>query len=207
MARLTRQLGRALSGFYRGTVPNTILSVLAVLLGFGLASAWQGREESLKEMRNLLGVLNPLTDEVTVLRGELRVMQRESPCDISKIKEFNTSLWQSISTSERALILGDLYPKVRSAYTTLTAAPIGAKPSEARCRELLASLRNDFDALRETMKSRLLSVEAEYKALREVQASGLWSFVGATLGWSVVLLVLLPAALYGLMALVTRVTY
>ncbi|MBI3997776.1 MAG: hypothetical protein HY355_01995, partial [Armatimonadetes bacterium] len=41
MAERTRRLGQALNAWYRGSAAGILMNVLAIILGFGIASAWQ----------------------------------------------------------------------------------------------------------------------------------------------------------------------
>ncbi len=201
-ARATRQLGRALANFYQGTAINVTLNLLAVLLGFGLASSWQAREENLREMRSFLSVLKPLQEEVTTLAGHARELHRATPC---KIGGFDVSLWQSIATSERALVLEDLYSKVRGAYAEVSGAVAVAEMlDETGCKGLLGKLRTTLESLERTMRERIAGVEADYDALKRRQASGLVAFIGTTIGWFAVIVLGLPAVSYIVLHLTTR---
>jgi hypothetical protein len=215
LVHVTREFGNRLSTFYQTTAINAILTLLAVLLGFGLASVWQAREDQLKDLRNQLAVLIPLSEEATNLRHRAAEL---GPAEKCAITGFDTAFWASIETTERAQFLAKpVYDAVRGNYARLRRAEAATlQLSQRGCRQLLERARLAFGSQARILENEILRVTAEQQDLNESrrlgllafvrsEASGLLAFIGTTLGWLIGILLVVPATVYGLLLLAARV--
>lgn len=203
MARLTRRFGGFLTGFYVTTALNVLITVMSVLLGFWLASAWADRQDSLKEMRSLLIILRPLHDEVATLSQRAQGLRGSKACDLEQLKY---TRWKSIeSTNESLLLNRDLYRAAQNTFDKLAGSLAEAENLQGGdCGGLLTLHIQRLESLRVVLDSEIRRIRGDHDALHASQERGLRAFVEDTLGSTPVLLVLIPVAVYGLMIVATR---
>lgn len=202
---LTRRFGRGISRFYQVTAVNIVLNVLAVLLGFHLASEWQARIDRLRDIRSELSVLRPMQREVATLHRVAAAGAESGSC---RTAGFDTSVWRSIVTTERALWIDDaVYTKISEAYRDLSAtihAAASGRMGEDGCAEVFEERTPQLKRLLDDITARKTTLEAEHGTLLESRQRGLGAFIRETLGWRSVAVLLFPAAAYGLLVAVVR---
>ncbi len=208
MVERTRRLGRALSVWYRGGAVSLLTNVLAIILGFGIASAWQARQDELRDLRGQLGVLNPLSAEVAF--NSSRAAELLPPQDqpaLCKLEGFSTAVWKRLSaTAEIALLDPGLYKQVEDAYTDLDVVlgPIGQTMRGRICVDQLKRLNQSLEKLEQTMAASITSVKTKmFARASEPATSGLINFVGRMLIYMMGIL-LLPGAVYWFMLATSR---
>jgi hypothetical protein len=214
LQRITKEFGDRLSGFYQTTAINVILNLIAVLLGFGLASAWQAREDQLRDLRSQMAVLQPLSEETVNLTNRAKSLQLAERCEITG---FDTSVWSSLENSERAVLLEDsVHATVRKTYASLRrASATYPLMGQVGCQRQLDALRLSFGSLTRILDNEILRVEAEQRDLNlsrrlgllafvQSQTSGLLTFIGTTVGWLVAILLVAPAMVYGTLVAATK---
>jgi hypothetical protein len=208
MAQRTARLGRALNVWYRGGAVSILLNVLSIILGFGIASAWQARQDELRDLRGQLAVLNPLSDEVAF--NASRAAELVPPADqpaLCKVEGFQNAAWNRLSaTAEIALLDPLLYKQIEDAYTDLDVAlgPIGQRLRGSKCVEQLKLLAQTFDKLSQVMGEVVKSIKVQMRErAKEPATAGLINFVGRMLGL-LMLVLLLPGAVYWAMVVLLR---
>lgn len=195
MADRTRRFGRALNVWYRGGAISILTNILAIIMGFGIASAWQARQDELRDLRGQLGVLNPLAIEVAF--NAARAAELSDQPAQCKFDGFNQSTWTRLNASaEIALLDPKLYAQLEAAYGDLDVATGFTKLRGSACVKQLQLLRQGFGKLKEDMTARISVVRTMmFARATEPATAGLFNFVGRMLAVTVGLL-LLPGAVY-----------
>jgi hypothetical protein len=200
-----RRVGKGVGRFYQVTAINIVLNVLAVLLGFHLASEWQARIDRLRDIRNELSVLRPMQREVATLHRVAAAGAESGSC---RTTGFDTSVWRSIVTTERALWIDDaVYAQISEVYRDLSAtvhAAASGRMGEDGCAEVFEERTPQLKRLLDDITARKSTLEAEHGTLLESRQRGLGAFIRETLGWRSVAVLLFPAAAYGLLVAVVR---
>jgi len=195
MAERTRRLGRALSVWYRGGAISILTNILAIIMGFGIASAWQARQDELRDLRGQLGVLNPLAQEVAFNAAHAaELSDQPSQC---KFDGFNNATWGRLTaTAEIALLDPKLYKQLEETYQDLDVATGPTKLRGSACVQQLQRLRQGFEKLQEIMAGSVVAVRAKmFERATEPATAGLINFVGRMLAVTIGLL-LLPGLIY-----------
>jgi len=195
MADRTRRFGRALTVWYRGGAISILTNILAIIMGFGIASAWQARQDELRDLRGQLGVLNPLAIEVAF--NAARAAELSDQPAQCKFDGFNQATWTRLTaTAEIALLDPRLYNQLEETYQDLDVATGPTKMRGSACVEQLQRLRQGFGKLKEDMAARITAVRTMmFARAAEPATAGLFNFVGRMLAVTVGLL-LLPGAVY-----------
>lgn len=175
---------------------TVVVNFLAVILGFSIATAWEARKDQLDDTIELVSVLDPLRAEITRLIAHTKQLQSREQC---AVEGYEIPYWEEISASKDVRVLRDLYGRVRQVYVDLAAAA-----SQPDCRAALTDMRRKLELLEDDLERSLQYAEARLGQLTRDVQTGRPQFI---LGLSVVTvgaLLALPAALYHLLAGVSR---
>ncbi|MGH9651086.1 MAG: hypothetical protein ACRD3I_11525 [Terriglobales bacterium] len=198
MADRTRRLGRSLTVWYRGGAISILTNILAIIMGFGIASAWQARQDELRDLRGQLGVLNPLAQEVAF--NAARAAELSDQPAQCKFDGFNNATWARLTaTAEFALLDPRLYKHLEETYQDLDVATGPTKLRGSACVQQLQRLRQGFGKLKDDMAASIIAVRTKmFERATEPATAGLVNFVGRMLVVTIGLL-LLPGAVYWVM--------
>lgn len=209
MAERTRRLGRVLNGWYRGGAVSIFTNILAIMIGFGIAGAWQARQDELRDLRGQLAVLNPLSEEINFNAQEAVVLQPSSPdrVDQCKFQGLKNDVWKRLeATAEVALLDPLLGEHVEDAYGALAdvlVGPLSLSRGKA-CVKQLKALAQTFQKLDQAVATARDAVKRQMRARAQEPATrGLFNFVGRTLFIAIGIL-LLPGAVYWAMLVASR---
>lgn len=203
MAALTRRLGRALNVWYRGGAISILTNILAIIMGFGIAGAWQARQDELRDLRGLLGVLNPLGQEISFNAAHATELS-DQPAEC-KLDGFSQTTWTRLNaTAEIALLDPRLYRQLEEAYQDLEVATGPIRLRGSACVQQLQRLRQGFGKLQEDIAASITDVKTKmFVRASEPATTGLINFVGRMLAVTIGLL-LLPGAVYWAMLVAIR---
>lgn len=205
LTRSAERLRVLITGGFYGTIAlNATINFLAVILGFGIASAWQARLDERREIGNELGAVTFLADEVAGLSLRAGDALGQN-CKVNR-SDFTTPRWNVLNASGRAIDLEQLYDEINRTYAymeaKLEAASVGNPQS---CDRHMTELRGRLESLRNTMINRKGALEARRQTLLSTRvSSGLLTLIGVAMAGMLVVLGSLPA-LYGLMLAAMRV--
>jgi len=193
-SRLAARLRHWIAQFYETEVTKAVIELLAVVVGFTIATAREARKEDLSDRIALVTVLDFLSDEIPVLAARVEELDKKSQTGPCQTELFETPNWDKIRENGQVRALRDLYSTVRQVYTDL-AALSSAKKDATVCKKLLHTVRQELDTLSETMKTRTEEEERGIAALsRSVKAGARATFIATWTAVSVVAVLFIPAA-------------
>lgn len=183
------QLKRYVTHDYVPTLMHAMFHLMAVLLAFILASAWNARETDIKDLNAKLGITNVLQREAAFNSGYAqdlldRPATRRPPCPGIFFKNgkdgelaFSTTRWDGFNNSGQAVVLGTtryaehvtLYDRVDEAFRYLTNQPETTKRFGATeaCTEALEKIQKDFKTLANLLGTEARKTEADVRTLQD----------------------------------------
>ncbi len=191
--RFATRLRHWIVNFYETEITKAVIELLAVVVGFTIATAWEARKDDLSERIALVTVLDFLSDEVPVLAARIEELDKKSQTGPCQIELFETPNWDKIRENGQVRALRDLYSTVRQVYTDL--ATLSSAKKDARvCRKLLHEVHRELATLSETMKTRTEEEERRIVALSlSVKAGARATFIATWTAVSVAAVLFLPA--------------
>jgi hypothetical protein len=169
IAAAVHQIGRYLVGTYPQVAFTAIFQLLAILAGFALASAWQARQDALRDTRDQLSVLAIVAEEVASLGTEAARQGRAENCKLAG--EFTTGQWRGITERGRALVLGPLAREIQATYDVVESSASRRRSlTPEACREEAKRLRGEIEVLDAVITLRVKELDDLHATLIASQA-------------------------------------
>lgn len=163
------QIGRYLVATYPQVAFAAIFQLLAILAGFGLASAWQARQDALRDTRDQLSVLAIVAEEVASLGTEAARQARTEDCKLAG--EFTTTQWRGITERGRALVLGPLAREIQATYDIVESSANRRRAwTPDACRAEAKRLRSEIEVLDAAIALRIKELDDLHATLIASQA-------------------------------------
>jgi hypothetical protein len=169
IARIVHHIGRYLATTYPQVAFAAIFQLLAILAGFGLASAWQARQDALRDTRDQLSVLAIVAEEVAALGTDAARQARAENCKLAG--EFETAQWRGITVGGRALVLGPLAREIQATYDVVESSANRRRTwTPEACREEAKRLRSEIEVLDAAITLRIKELDDLHATLIASQA-------------------------------------
>lgn len=169
VARRVHQIGGYLVGTYPQFALTAMFQLVAILAGFALASAWQARQDALRDTRDQLSVLAIVAEEVASLGTEAAKQARAENCRLAGT--FMTRQWRGITERGRALVLGPLARDIQATYDIVeSSAGRRQKWTPEACREEAGRLRGEIEVLDAAVTLRVKELDDLHATLIASQA-------------------------------------
>jgi hypothetical protein len=169
IARRVHQIGGYLVASYPQVAFTAIFQLLAILAGFALASAWQARQDALRDTRDQLSVLAIVAEEVASLGTEAARQARAENCKLEGV--FSTRQWRGIGERGRTLVLGPLAREIQATYDVVESSASRRRQwTPEACREEARRLRGEIEVLDAAVTLRIKELDSLHTSLIASQA-------------------------------------